>query len=356
MDTLTHLMIGFLIACLNIQPLNYVIVIYITIMAVLPDLDVFLFPLSKKYGCYYLKHRGASHSLFIAIPVTLLISRIFYYVDSPHLMLHGMYPSFNPFLTSSTFFGYWFMGFLLYATHLFLDTLTNSRIPLLYPFTKKEFCISAELAVNYTYLLISSSLFWLGIGLLLTFSPDTSINFVYARIIFWIYIIYFSYRLLMRIIVECKFKLKKFRRKDHKNSDFKFVPTHSPLSFRVIERKEDETNYIAILSHYYLFPIGKKVRKSIKISKSGRIYDMVRDAFERAQDYHFFPKMGGVFPLVKKEGKYLIIHLMVVGMASKRKSMYYRAKYRFDTGEFLDGKQLIDIHRITIPESMEIME
>ena len=60
--------------------------------------------------------------------------------------------------------------------------------------------------------------------------------------------------------------------------------------------------------------------------------------------------MGGIFPIIESDDNIISIKLLVVGMLSKRKSIFFKATYAMDTGAFIQGNQLFELKKLKIPE------
>jgi len=134
MDFFTHLLIGLL---LSAGPAVYptTVLVYGVIMAILPDADVFLFPLWRKYPAT--RHHGVSHSLafvLIAGPVGAV----------PLSLLYP--PGWVLFALAGTVGG---------LSHVVADYLTSFAVPLWAPFSWKNKAANLDIAVN-PYTIIGS--------------------------------------------------------------------------------------------------------------------------------------------------------------------------------------------------------
>ena len=126
MDNFTHLLMGTLACFPLLGKISPVAIILLWVMSVFPDLDVFLEPLQKIRKMYFLSHKAASHSYIVGLLLTGLISLIISIIGS------------------IAFFEIWVAGFIGYSIHISLDFFAASKVPIFYPFSKKEFRILAE--------------------------------------------------------------------------------------------------------------------------------------------------------------------------------------------------------------------
>jgi membrane-bound metal-dependent hydrolase YbcI (DUF457 family) len=131
MDFFTHSVVGALLYLLFLGRVTFDYFFLATFFSILPDLDVFLTPLKRVIKSNYLEHRGGSHSYIVGIIVSALISLI--------------YSS----MRSRPFFIVWLIGSLFYGLHVSMDLLTTTKIPYLFPLSKKEHSFYIEKAGSF---------------------------------------------------------------------------------------------------------------------------------------------------------------------------------------------------------------
>ena len=141
MDFFTHFLIAVLVGNLLIKELNFQYIVFIGIMAIFPDLDIFIEPLKKFWHTYYILHRGASHSYFTGIFISAFAALLF------------------SLFTGNLFFEAWIIGYLAFSLHVTLDLFTTSKVPAFFPITRKEYRLFADRAINFFVMIPSILLF-----------------------------------------------------------------------------------------------------------------------------------------------------------------------------------------------------
>ena len=135
MDFFTHSVFGGLLYILFLKDVTFDYFFIALFFSVLPDLDIFLFPLKRIFKSNYLDHRGGSHSYIVGIIISAILNIFF-----------------SIFRTRS-FIVSWIIGSAFYGLHLSMDLLTTTKIPYLYPISKKEYSFYVEKAgSSFTFL------------------------------------------------------------------------------------------------------------------------------------------------------------------------------------------------------------
>lgn len=137
MDPFSHLLLGYLLGFGIWGPSGIPYVVAAAIAGALPDLDVTLYPLSRKFPL--LRHRGISHSI---VGVTIIAAVGCLVV--PEAMARGLGSSFgmgSPF----EFFVAMEVGGL---SHVFLDSLDHWSVPIFAPFSGQEYHFDVDRIVN----------------------------------------------------------------------------------------------------------------------------------------------------------------------------------------------------------------
>jgi len=137
MDPFSHLLLGYLLGFGIWGPAQLQYVVAAAIAGGLPDADVALFPLSRRFPL--LRHRGISHSIF---GVTVLAAVGCLVV--PPAMGWGLGPDFSK-GSPLVFFVAMEVGGL---SHVFLDSLDHWSVPILAPFSPREYHFDVDRIVN----------------------------------------------------------------------------------------------------------------------------------------------------------------------------------------------------------------
>ncbi|MEM3493228.1 MAG: metal-dependent hydrolase [Thermoplasmata archaeon] len=214
MDFFTHLMFGFLVSSWLSGNFYNPYVILGSLLAVLPDFDIFLYPLWRRFP--FTAHHGITHTLFfvvLASPVIALTAKFFLWNE----LGFGVATE---------------IMFITGALHLLCDALTNWGTPLLYPVSKKYYNLRLDVAVN-PYLMLG----FFGAVLFLAsvrFRYLAFLNMEMASGILGLsYLSYFGLR--------AGFKLH--LRRAHGNA-FVLLPTEKPWHWRMARRDETESEIV----------------------------------------------------------------------------------------------------------------
>jgi len=137
MDPFSHLLLGYLLGFGVWGPAGLPYVVAAAIAGALPDLDVALFPLSRRFPL--LRHRGVSHSIF---GVTVMASVGTFVI--PPAMAWGLGTAFGQGSLLSYFAALEIGG----LSHVFLDSLDHWSVPILAPFSPVEYHFDVDRIVN----------------------------------------------------------------------------------------------------------------------------------------------------------------------------------------------------------------
>ena len=137
MDPFSHLLLGYLLGFGIWGPGQLQYVVAAAIAGGLPDADIALYPLSRRFPL--LRHRGVSHSIF-GVTIIAAVGC----VVVPRAMGWGLGPDFSrgPPLV---FFVAMEVGGL---SHVFLDSLDHWSVPILAPFSQREYQFDVDRIVN----------------------------------------------------------------------------------------------------------------------------------------------------------------------------------------------------------------
>jgi membrane-bound metal-dependent hydrolase YbcI (DUF457 family) len=137
MDPFSHLLLGYLLGfgIWGTAGLQYVVAA--AIAGALPDLDIALYPLSRRFPL--LRHRGISHSI---VGVTVIAAVGCFVV--PPLMARGLGPDFG----QGSIFAFFVALEVGGLSHVFLDSLDHWSVPIFAPFSPREYHLDVDRIVN----------------------------------------------------------------------------------------------------------------------------------------------------------------------------------------------------------------
>jgi len=137
MDPFSHLLLGYLLGFGVWGPSGLPYVIAAAIAGALPDLDVALYPLSRRFPLF--RHRGVSHSL---LGVTVIAAVGCFVV--PPVMAWGLGPAFG----QGSLLDYFLALEIGGLSHVFLDSLDHWSVPVFAPFSPVEYHFDVDRIVN----------------------------------------------------------------------------------------------------------------------------------------------------------------------------------------------------------------
>jgi membrane-bound metal-dependent hydrolase YbcI (DUF457 family) len=279
-------------------------IILLWIMSYLPDFDVLLEPFQKIRKMYYMSHKAASHSYVIGLVFTCVISLIISLVRS------------SPFLEI------WLGGFIGYSIHITLDFFTASKIPILYPLTKKEFRFIADRAIN-PYLAIFSGINIIIIIVFYFTLPYFRVFMVLTAIYWSVYLIYFGLRALLRIVIQIKFP------------KCQYIPGFLPISYLVFENKTSKEEISFTLTGHSIFSSLEKVLLKNKISKNSLEILIYEKALELSREYRFFHKWSALIPFFHEDDEIINVVLILTESYSRMSSHYLSIIFDKETKQII---------------------
>ncbi|MEE9377087.1 MAG: metal-dependent hydrolase [Candidatus Lokiarchaeia archaeon] len=307
MDFFTHTVFGALIYILFLKEVTFEYISIALFFSVLPDLDIFLFPLKRLFKSNYLEHRGGSHSYIIGIIISAILS-IFFSI-----------------FRNRSFFIAWIIGSAFYGLHVSMDLLTTTKIPYLYPISKKEYSFYVEKAGS-SFTFLNSWIFL--IILILMYHNSASQSLFVSAINFYTYffLIYYLYRILMKIWINL-----------HLKDNQKYFPGVFPFFFVIYEYE---------ITHK---GISLRVEKMSHFSKSRVIYknqsvldskEMVffKKGIELCNGYYYYAKWTIVPLFFRNEGVFSIRFYFLETMVHGRTNYI---QFDFDTFT----QEVIDFNR-----------
>ena len=287
MDFFTHLVVGALTYILFLKEVTFEYIVLAMFFAILPDLDIFIMPLKKIFKSNYLEHRGGSHSYIIGVIISFIAS----------VIISVLTP--RPFLFS------WFIGIFFYGVHVSMDLLTTTKIPYLYPLSKKEFSFYIEKAGSQ-FTMLNSVIFI--IVLISLYNASVTFYTFMAVINFYtfFYIMYYLIRIASKLLVSSNL-----------NQNQKYFPGVLPFYF-IIYEYEIAGNEISLA-----------LRKKSLFSKTDIIYKNQSDlnteemiffqkGIELCSENYYFAKWTPLPVFIRNDGKFTIRFFFLEPMMHRR--------------------------------------
>ena len=315
MDLFTHLVVGALTYLLFMRDVTLDFLVIAVFFSVLPDLDVFLMPLKKIFKSNYFDHRGGSHSYIIGIIVTGIISGLFFI------------------LRQRPFFIFWIIGSLFYGLHVSMDLLTTTRIPYLFPISRKEKSYNVEKAGSF-FTMLNSMIFLIGSMLIAINSTDIIALKFFIDFYTIFFIIYYAYRISSKLWFSSRL-----------TKDQKYFPGVLPFFF-IIFRKEFVGNELSL----------NIVRKS-HFSKSQEIFNaktiltneeiiFFKEGMAHCNEYYYFAKWTAVPIFTRKEDVFSIRFFFIETMMRKR-TMFIQYDFDIISREMISFKRSSSHNKIS---------
>ncbi|MFX0070034.1 MAG: metal-dependent hydrolase [Candidatus Hermodarchaeota archaeon] len=290
MDFFTHVVFGTLVYLLLVNeiPIDY---LFLAIFfSILPDLDILLFPLKRIFKSKYLEHRGGSHSYIVGIIISFIVS------------------VFNYFLFHQSFLIVWIIVITFYGLHVSMDLLTTTKIPYLYPLSKRENCFNIEKAGSF-FTLLNSIVFLIFIIPLYFYSADISFLWFIINLFTYFFILYYAYRILSKIWLS-----------KNLSDNQKFLPGILPFNF-LIYTHEIKGNKISS-------SVEKKSHFSKKIETINSDIILKPEEsvlFEYGLDLcltnYYFTKWT-IFPTIIRNGRIFSVKFFFLETMMRNKTMY----------------------------------
>lgn len=297
MDFFTHFLMGILLSILTLNSFNFSIVLYGVIMAVLADFDIILEPLKRIKDTHLLSHKGISHSYLFALTIS------------------GLTGIFFSLITNESFMVVWIVGFCFYSLHLTLDFFTASKIPLLYPFYRKRIRFFIDRAINVVLATVSG-LIILFYFVIFFFWP----SLYYSPLIYFIlgfYLIYFSYRIITKIIVQLIL-----------SKDAHYIPGIFPFTYLIYQNHSSNSQLIFKLSKKLQFRNKNILLFKTIIEKPSQKEVIYNQALKICRKYVFFLKWEYLLPLFREENNKTTLFLLL--SESYFSGSFYSIKIQYD--------------------------
>ncbi len=307
MDLFTHLVVGALMYLLFMRDVTLDFLFIAIFFSVLPDLDIFLMPLKKIFKSNYFEHRGGSHSYIIGIIVASIFGLLFFI------------------LRQRPFFIVWIIGSLFYGLHVSMDLLTTTRIPYLFPISRKERSFHVEKAGSF-FTMVNSFIFLITSMFISVFSA----NIIALRFFIDFYTIFFLIYYFYRISSKLWFSSKL-------NKNQKYFPGVLPFFFVIFERELVENILSLSLVRKSHFSKNQEIFNSKTILTDEEMI-FFEQGMALCNKYYYFAKWTAVPIFIRKEGIFAIRFFFIETMMRKR-TMFIQ--YDFD----IFTRQMISVNR-----------
>ena len=307
MDFFTHLVVGALMYLLFMRDVTLDFLFIAIFFSVLPDLDIFLMPLKRILKSKYFEHRGGSHSYIIGIIVASIISGLFFI------------------LRQRPFFIVWTIGSLFYGLHVSMDLLTTTRIPYLFPISRKERSFSVEKAGSF-FTMVNSVLFLITLMLISVFSADITVLRFLIDFYTVFFLIYYFYRISSKLWFSSKL-----------NKNQKYFPGVLPFFFVIFERVLVENELSLSIVRKSHFSKNREIFNTKTILNDEEMV-FFEQSIALCNEYYYFAKWTPVPIFIRKEGIFSIRFFFIETMMRKR-TMFIQ--YDFD----ILTRQMISVNR-----------
>jgi len=307
MDFFTHIVFGALMYLLFLKEVTFDYLLLAMFFAILPDLDIFIFPLRRIFKSNYLQHRSGSHSYIIGIILSGIIGGIY------------------SILTQKPFFIVWIIGIIFFGIHISLDLLTTTKIPCLYPLTKREYSFYVEKAGS-SFTLLTSWIFITSLLIIYFYFPDIFLLLLAINLYTYFVLFYYLYRILAKIWINSRLK-----------DNQKYFPGVLPFYFYIFEKERSQNSLSVHIEKKSHFSKSKLIYKNNSILNSVEM-ELFNKGIELRMENYYYAKWNVIPIFLRNEGVFSIRFFFMEPMVRAR-AMYIQ--YDFD----LTSKQEIGYHQ-----------
>jgi len=307
MDLFTHLVVGALMYLLFMRDVTLEFFAIAIFFSVLPDLDIFLMPLKRIFKSNYLEHRGGSHSYIIGIIVAGVISGLFFI------------------LRQRPFFIIWIIGSLFYGLHVSMDLLTTTRIPYLFPISRKERSFNVEKAGSF-FTMVNSVTFLITSMLISIFSADIIVlrSFIDFYTVF--FLIYYFYRISSKLWFSSKL-----------NKNQKYFPGVLPFFFVIFERALVDNELSLSLVRKSHFSKTQEIFSTKTILNDEEMV-FFEQSIALCNEYYYFAKWTAV-PIFLREKDIFSIRFFFMETMMRKRTMFIQYDFDILTQQMISFKR-----------------
>ena len=306
MDLFTHLLVGAVMYTSVFGNITIEFLFIALLFAVLPDFDIILTPLRRWIKSDYMEHRGGSHSYLIGMLISILVNLVY----AP--------------VTGKNFFLGWLIGSIFYALHISLDLLTTTKIPVLYPISKKELSFYSEKAGSLFTMIIS-------IVFLAIIIPIYSVgNFQLFKYVSYgitiFFLIYYLYRIFLKLKISKKLK-----------SNQKYLPGILPFYYLIYESELSE-NHIAVKLYKNSLLTKRLPIVNFETFFSDNEYKLYQEALKMCNEDYYRNKWTK-FPIINRENNHFSIKFYFLETMMNGRTMNLIYNYDFSNECYAESIQ-----------------
>ena len=253
----------------------------------LPDLDIFTMTLKRVFKSNYFEHRSGSHSYVIGMILSAIIG-LFYSL-----------------IMVKPFIFVWLIGIVFYGIHVSQDLLTTTKIPFLYPLSKREHCFKFEKAGS-SFTLVITFLFLLTLHFVFINNPDIATFILIIDIFTYFFIFYYVFRTITKFWVS-----------SHLKDNQQYFPGVLPI-FYIIYTKiitQDEIS-ISIEKRSHIFK--SKIILEYNYVLSPEEMEMFKKGLSICNETYYYAKWTIIPTIFRKEGIFSVRFFFLEPMVNAR--------------------------------------
>ncbi len=297
MDIFTHSVFGALLYILFLKKVTFDFFPIAILFSFLPDLDIFLAPLKRIFKSNYLEHRGGSHSYIIGIILSAILSIFFSVFGNKSFLIS------------------WLIGSTFYGLHVSMDLLTTTKIPYLYPLSKKEYSFYVEKAGS-SFTFINSLVFLVILLVMYHSSVGLSLFMNVINVYTYFFLFYYLYRISSKIWIS-------FHLKDHQ----KYFPGVLPFYFTIFDKQITDEGLSLCIEKKSHFLSSKVIYKNKSVLESEEM-EFYKKAIELCNKHYYFAKWT-VLPIFFRENGLFSVRFFFLETMVHGRTHYIQ--YNFDT-------------------------
>jgi membrane-bound metal-dependent hydrolase YbcI (DUF457 family) len=313
MDSLTHFLVGILISGFTLINFGFGLVLYLGIMAITPDFDVIFESFKFIRRHINLSHKGISHSYVFAVGITAITGAIF------------------SFFTQIPFLYVWPLGFLFYSLHITLDFLAASKTPIFYPLSNKRYRFFIDRAINF-YMLVISFLIMLSYVIIFFVLPTFNL-IVFSYYIAGFYIVYFAWRIVMKIYFNVKL-----------SSSQRFIPGITPFTYYIYATKTEGEEKFFKLVKKNIFSSNTKTLFDSKLNLNSIQARFYEKSLILAKDYAFFSKWEDRIPYISEYDNTVNVTILLAESYFRNSGYGFQVHFNKSTSEVIDESEGFNLH------------
>jgi membrane-bound metal-dependent hydrolase YbcI (DUF457 family) len=304
MDLFTHAVVGAFVYLQFVKglPLNFLY--WAIFCAILPDLDIFLIPLKKRLDSKYLEHRGGSHSYVVGIMVSAIFAVIFIAITKQNYILS------------------WIIGMLFYGLHVTMDTLTTTKIPILFPLSKIEVSFYIEKAGSFFTMMVS-------IIYIIIYSPfyftsaDYEILMMIINSFSLFFLLYYIYRIISNIWVKPRL-----------NRDQVYLPAVLPTKYSIFSFLKDN-NHVDICLITKTHFTKEEIIYTNHVTMTEKETEIYEKSIKLCKSVYYYSKWT-LLPILSNRGDVITVRIYFLETLIHNKTSYMLYTYDSESMELLE--------------------